>query len=438
MQIPIKKIAWSTLVQLFGKGLQIFLGILAVKMITNALGAENYGIYGKISEFSIILSTVANFGIFGNTVRKMATSPHDGTLVGNALVLRLWTAGGLFVLGLLYAIFTVKDPIFLWGTIIFMSSLMLDFVTTVAGGALQANYLMGRAEIGLIAGRFVNLAVIFALIKFLGSENLIANNLAVQLCFLGPLAGSVLAAGISLWFVRKHVGINFKLNWKTQKELLFSSIPFGIINVINILYFRALPSLMAAKILSDAEFASYEICLRIALTGSLLSTFLMFSSLPVLKISLQKKDFEETKKLLLGLEKIMVFSAILLVVLGSLLAPFAIQVVSNKTFLIQGFEWMLPLMLILAAVSYFYDMALVTAFAMNKEVWWLKMEFIALFLSLAALAPIYFGFIPPDTQLKGLIILFSAILGEGFMALSGIFKIGISLKNNFKRIIVGT
>ena len=414
MQNLAKKIAWSTLVQLFGKGLQIFLGILAVKLITNALGPDAYGTYGKISEFSIILSTVANFGIFGNTVRRMATNPHDATLIGNALVLRLWTAGGLFILGLLYAIFAIKDPVFLWGTIIFMSSLMLDFVTTVAGGALQANYLMGRSEIALILGRLANLVVIFMLASI---------SLKTELYFLGPLAASILTAGISLWFVKKHVGINFKLNWETQKELLFSSVPFGIINVINILYFRAIPSFLAAKILSDAQFASYEVCLRIAITASLLSTFLMFSSLPILKVGIQKKDLLGTKKLLLGLEKIMVLSAILLVVFGSLLAPYAIQIVSNKTFLIPGFEWMLPLLLILAAVSYFYDMALVTAFAMNKEIWWLKMELIALLLSLAALAPIYFGAFPFDPQLKGLIILFSAILGEGFMALSGIFKI---------------
>jgi O-antigen/teichoic acid export membrane protein len=295
-----------------------------------------------------------------------------------------------------------------------MSSLMLDFVTTVAGGALQANYLMGRSEIALILGRLANLVVIFMLASI---------SLKTELYFLGPLAASILTAGISLWFVKKHVGINFKLNWETQKELLFSSVPFGIINVINILYFRAIPSFLAAKILSDAQFASYEVCLRIAITASLLSTFLMFSSLPILKVGIQKKDLLGTKKLLLGLEKIMVLSAILLVVFGSLLAPYAIQIVSNKTFLIPGFEWMLPLLLILAAVSYFYDMALVTAFAMNKEIWWLKMELIALLLSLAALAPIYFGAFPFDPQLKGLIILFSAILGEGFMALSGIFKI---------------
>ncbi|MFA5854677.1 MAG: oligosaccharide flippase family protein [Candidatus Gracilibacteria bacterium] len=413
-----KKIAWSTIVQLLGKGVQIFLGILAVKLITNALGAENYGVYGKISEFSIILSTMANFGIFGNTVRRMATNPHDSTLIGNALILRLWTASGLFILGLLYAIFAIKDPVFLWGTIIFMSSLMLDFIATVAGGALQANYLMGRSEIALILGRLTNLAVIFVLATL---------TLKTELYFLGPLAASILTAGISLWFVKKHVGINFKLSWQTQKELLFSSVPFGIINVINILYFRAIPSFLAAKILSEAEFASYEICLRIALTGSLLSTFLMFSSLPVLKVSLQKKDLKEAKKLLLGLEKILVLSAILLVVFGYLLAPFAIETVSNKTFLIPGFTWMLPLMLVLAAISYFYDLALISAFAMGKEVLWLKMELLALILSLLLLSPIYFGYFPFDPVLKELIVIFSAILGEGFMALSGIFLVGWTL-----------
>jgi O-antigen/teichoic acid export membrane protein len=86
------KIVWSTAVQLLGKGTQIVLGVVGLKLATNALGADEYGLYGKISEYALFFSVAANLGIFGNTVRKMSESPHDGKLFVNALVLRMVTA----------------------------------------------------------------------------------------------------------------------------------------------------------------------------------------------------------------------------------------------------------------------------------------------------------------------------------------------------------
>lgn len=97
-----QKIAWSTFVQLIGKTIQILCGILAVKIITNALGAEAYGTYGKISEFALFFSVAGNFGIFGNTVRKMSEakteSKKDSIIFTNALILRIAT--GILLFGL--------------------------------------------------------------------------------------------------------------------------------------------------------------------------------------------------------------------------------------------------------------------------------------------------------------------------------------------------
>ncbi|MFA5792676.1 MAG: oligosaccharide flippase family protein [Candidatus Gracilibacteria bacterium] len=414
-----RKIAWSTFVQLFGKGIQIFCGILAVKIITNALGTENYGIYGKISEFALFFSVAGNLGIFGNTVRKMSASPKDGSIFINALFLRFGTALLFFGAGLIFALIAIKDPMFLWGTIIFMASLLLDYIVSICDSAMQANYIMGRATIALTLGRFLNVGTVF-LISYSGIH-------VAPLYFLGPLFGSILSMALSLYFVMQKIRPVFKLNWQMQKELLISSLPFGIINIINNLYFRFLPSAIIAKILTDQAFGSYEISMRIAGTVSIFSTVLMFSALPALRLAIVKNDLKETKQIFKNAKKTLFIFGLLAIICGSILAPFAIQIVSNKTFLIDGFEFLLPLLLVLAVVSYFYDLAFITLFAMNKDLWWLKRELFALAISaVIILATINFDAISANilsVQTKVFLVIISAILAEGFMAFAGMRKI---------------
>ena len=134
-----------------------------MKLVTSALGAENYGTYGKISEFSLFFATAANLGIFGNMVRKIGLAPNDGRLFGNALLLRLFTGLLFFGTGWVYAWLTIPDSAFLVGTLFFMSSLLFDFLTTVCDALLQVHYKMGRATLALLLGRVVNLTVIYTL-----------------------------------------------------------------------------------------------------------------------------------------------------------------------------------------------------------------------------------------------------------------------------------
>lgn len=408
------KIAWSTFIQLFGKAIRIFVGILTIKLITNALGTENYGVYGKISEFVLFFDVVANLGIFGNTVRKMSVTPHDGKIFGNAMLLRLFTAITIFTIGILYAFFAIESTVFFWGTVIFMASLLLDWVTSICEAALQANYLMGRATIASIAGRLMVLFTIF-LLSFGGEK-------AIPVYFLAPLAGSVITSSISFWFISRKIHISFHPNFSLQKDLLVSSLPLGIINIFNNLYFRFLPSAAAAKILTDASFGSYEISMRIAGTVSIFSTVLMFSTLPALEKAITEKNHTEIKKLFSTAKKTLFVFAIAILIIGTLLAPVAISLVSNRDFLASGFYWMLPLLLLLAAVSYFYDLAFITLFAFKKDIWWLKRELIALSASIIIIL-IALNTVQASTELKAILVISSAIIAESLITILGLRKI---------------
>lgn len=59
-----------------------------------------------------------------------------------------------------------------------------------------------------------------------------------------------------------------------------------------------------------------------------------------------------------------------------------LTLVTNKEYFLPEFWFVLPLMLLLAAISYGYDLILITLFAFDKTKWLLSREYIAMSVAL--------------------------------------------------------
>ena len=435
LQVLGRKIAFSTLVQYAGKITQVVLAVLTLKLISNFLSENDYGTYAKITEFALFFSTLANLGIFGNLVRIMADKPRDGLVFINALILRIITAAAFFVPALLYLYWSGADAgggsaaggvaggafsgdrIFLYGSVLFFGALFFDFITSVCDGMLQANYLMGRATLALVAGRVANFLLTLLLIRFV---LLPGSAVSVFLLFAATFTGSVLTAALSIYFVRKKIDWSWGFNKPLIRKIFLASLPFGIINIINNLYFRFLPDYFAQGALSDAQFGSFNITFRIAQVLSLFSTFLMFSVLPGFKEYIDLKHWQKARALFGRIWKILLAAGVALVVGGSIFGGFAIELLTHKKYILPEFWFILPLMLVLAAVSYGYDLILITLFAMEKDSWLLKRELLALTLALLFFC---FSNVAESVQVKLFLIILASIAGESFMVIMGTLKI---------------
>lgn len=295
---------------------------------------------------------------------------------------------------------------------------------------LQANYLMGRATIALTAGRVVNLLVILLLIHLTqagstapGTTLNIAPSAALFL--LAPLAAALFTMILSLLFVRLRIHFIWRLDGKILKMLFMTALPFGIINILNNLYFRFLPSFFAAKALTDAQYGSYTISLHIATTVSLLSTYLMFSTLPTFKRDLRDKHRRAAKNLYKLILKGLIALSLATVIFGTWLTPFAISLVSDRDFFIPELWFLLPTLLVLASISYFYDLVLITLFALEKDIWFLKREVFVLIIAATVLAS---SLLPTDPITKIALVLIGAIFGESLIVGLGLRKIQNELK----------
>lgn len=409
------KIAWSTLVQYFGRIITMVLGIIAIKLVTNYLGPEKYGLYGKISEYSLFFSTIANLGIFGNIVRKMSTHPTDGKFFINAMLLRIFLTIIFFSTGLAIALFFIPNRAFALGSLFYLGALFLDYITSIATGTLQANYMMGRSVFANITGRSGMLLVIIILIS-------IGIPKSAPLFFLAPMFSALVTMLLSLFFVSQKIKFIWELDLHEIRKIFTTSLPFGIINITNNLYFRFLPSFFAAKILTASQFGTYNISLHIATVAAILSTFLMFSTLPEFKEALAEGHIRKAKNLYKLMQKIMFGLGLILAVAGSFLAPTAIKILTNKEFIVPELWFVLPLLLLLSSISYFYDLILITIFAFEKEIWLLKREFLALFTGTLIMSTAFL--ITKHPELGIIPVLLGAVIAELIMVLFGSYKVG--------------
>jgi O-antigen/teichoic acid export membrane protein len=234
------------------------------------------------------------------------------------------------------------------------------------------------------------------------------------------LAGSILTAGLSLYFVSKKIEWSWMINGALILKVFETSLPFGIINIVNNLYFRFLPDYLSHQFLDDKHFASFSLSFRVAQVLSLASTFLMFSALPALADSIEEGRVEQAAKIYRSIRKILFGGGAALVVFGSLLGPWVLTLLTHEKYNLPEFWFVLPMMMLLAAISYGYDLVLLTLFAAGEDVWYMKREFLALLA-----AGVFFGgsFLSTDPTTKMALILVGAIVGELFMVLSGMRKL---------------
>ncbi len=425
-KIASKQIAWSTIVQYIGKIIQLLIAIIITKKLTNFFPNDVYGKYAWIVEYSLFFAVAANLGLFANSIRLISDSPLDGKLFLNILILRVITATIFFIPAIIISPFISSWNLLILAYMLFSISLIFDFVTMICDAYLQANYLMGRATFALIMGKILHFLLVFAVIRYYTSIPTIRT---IPLFMIFPLAGSMITAGLSLFFISRKLKFEFKFDKKLSIHILKTGLPFGIINIINYLYFRFIPIALAEYFLTDSQFSTFDVSFRIAFVLSLFSTFLMFSIMPAFKRSLTGKEWGFSFILFKTAFFILSGAGILLVCFGTWTGPFIIESLTNKTFILPEFWFIFPLFLFLAAVSYFYDLVLITLFSTEHDIWLLKREVISL---LSAGIIFYLSFFINNIQLKIFFVILGAITGEIIIVTLGMIKMFTYLKGKLK------
>lgn len=87
-----KSVYSNTIAQIAGKVATAFISIFLIKILTNYLDVEGYGLYAKIYNYLSIFSVIADLGLYTLSVREMSKNLGDrdkvAHIAGTLLTLR--------------------------------------------------------------------------------------------------------------------------------------------------------------------------------------------------------------------------------------------------------------------------------------------------------------------------------------------------------------
>lgn len=94
-----KKVYLNTAAQIGGKIATALISIFLVKILTNYLDLQGYGLYSKIYNYLSIFSVVADLGLYTITVREISDNKNDPATVRKiaGTVLSIRTVMGLVI-----------------------------------------------------------------------------------------------------------------------------------------------------------------------------------------------------------------------------------------------------------------------------------------------------------------------------------------------------
>ncbi len=341
--LPTKKIYTNTIAQIGSKVLTALISIVMIKVITNYLSVDGYGLYTKIYNYLSIFAVIADLGLYTITVRELTKYADDKNMVekisGNVLSLRTFSGIGIIFLSLGLAPFlSWYDTMSAYIGIAIASLFVLAWlINSSLMSYLQATL---RTEFTLIAntsGKLLTfwLVVLFASVLYPATVGNM-DEVKFALIMLAGLAGNFLMMALTWWYTRKYIKIVFRWDKMYIKEIIVLSLPYGIALFLNAIFFKVdtiLLSVMESKDIADTAVALYGLPMKLVEVGMMYGTIFLNSLLPVLTLALEKNDTAKFRKvtrhaLLIMLLWGMIWSGILF--FG---AEYVIRIISTEDFI---------------------------------------------------------------------------------------------------------
>ncbi len=237
-----KKVYWNTIAQIGGKISTALISIFLVKILTNYLDLEGYGLYSKIYNYLSIFSVIADLGLYTVTVREISAHKDDPekvrNIAGNILTLRTGMGLAIIVLSLAMGLILpgYNSKVALIGILIAGIFTLFGLVNSSIMSMLQAYLKTEFSFISTTAGKVVNLLGVLAVVFMILPRPFPAVNesIAFALIMVAGLLGNIVMTAMVYWYSLKVEKVGFRFDPVFMKSILRSSLPYGLaLRIIN-------------------------------------------------------------------------------------------------------------------------------------------------------------------------------------------------------------
>jgi len=225
------KVAKNSVITIAAEILNKILALILTIALARYLGDYGFGKYSFVVTMMMIFQVLTDFGLDGLTIREIAKNPKKTqSYLSNILVLKLLLGTvSFFVLSITVNLANKPSDIiystYLAGIAVIVSSLANTFAAI-----FNAHERLDSRALLLLLGRAAVVAVSFIAI-FLKK--------GLMFFVIAILAGEVIRAIIGCIICHnKFAKITLRIDPVLSKKLFLTSIPFGVIGVISLIYFK--------------------------------------------------------------------------------------------------------------------------------------------------------------------------------------------------------
>lgn len=227
MRSILKQSSWLMAAQAFGR----IIGFFYTIYIARVLGVENFGLYSVALAYFSLISTVAEFGFNRFITREVALSTHKiAVLLCNISIYRLTIASVIFGALSLILYFLDQDKMRVNLTVLAILATLPVAVAQTIDAIFVALRKLQFSAIALVIQSLVTtgLGIILVNLGF-GPTGVLVALIIGQLIYLAIL--------LSLIF-RQKLNLLSEVKLSVLKEVTIGALPYGIIGILGLLYFR--------------------------------------------------------------------------------------------------------------------------------------------------------------------------------------------------------
>ena len=369
-----KVIALNTASQVVGKIITSSTTFVISILLAQALGAEGYGDFTKVTTLVAFFYLLSDFGL--NTAYLELSDKKEApftlivirTLLSCLLIVFLLTSLS-FLPGSETQGYT---PVVKFGIVLFSISILLQSLITTANAFFQKNLRYDLATYSLVTGSLTSLLSVF-IFSFLHIEGIIVYIIAF-------LVGSFTTM-VSALFLAKHILPEFSFFYdKTlAKHMVGIAFPLGLTLLCNVVYFHA-DSIMLTLFRTTKEVGIYGFAYKLFELPLVIPTFFMNAVFPLLLISTKSGDMTTFKRHVRQSAVLLFFTSIFLIVIGYFVSPIIALVNSDFK------ESILPLRILLLSLPIFFltSLSMWALIALKKRSQLLIIYFISMIVNITS------------------------------------------------------
>ncbi len=312
--------------QIAGKLITVATSILLLKILTNYLTIEEYGLYGKVYNYLSIFAVIADTGLYTMAIREISACRDDPEkaekIFGNIFAIRA-------IFGIVAVFLALGIAAFLPGydSTLALAAVAFAGVFTFFGiinssllSLLQAyqrsEFSLVSTSIGKIANLLSILLIVFVLVPAATLDAHPEWRLWVFLAIMGAgLLGNVIMTTLTALYTLPRYRIRIGLDSRYIVDLLRRAAPYGLALFLGVVYFKVdiiMLSILEPRAIADVSVALYSVPMKIVEVGMMVSTLFLNSLLPVLTRHVEGDDAPGFARTFRRASLVLVFGALFL------------------------------------------------------------------------------------------------------------------------------